>query len=149
ILDEIVPRFTILQLYQAVLESQASEHSARMVAMRNAPDNAEALSESLTLVYNKARQAGITSEILDIVGGAEALQNSIEKLAVKIERDLAAQPRNHQAVVGQQYSGDSRWQQFREQSPRLFARWSTFSFLKVNSPTSMTLSVCRAKGKTT
>ncbi|HLU09982.1 MAG TPA: ATP synthase F1 subunit gamma [Oceanobacillus sp.] len=103
ILDEIVPRFTILQLYQAVLESQASEHSARMVAMRNASDNAEALSESLTLVYNKARQAGITSEILDIVGGAEALQNSIEKLAVKIERDLAAQPRNHQAVVEQQY----------------------------------------------
>ncbi|MCI0349718.1 MAG: ATP synthase F1 subunit gamma, partial [Acidobacteriales bacterium] len=56
ILDEIVPRFTILQLYQAVLESQASEHSARMVAMRNASDNADALSESLTLVYNKARQ---------------------------------------------------------------------------------------------
>ena len=91
ILDEIVPRFTLLQMYQAILESQASEHSARMVAMRNASDNASTLVEDLTLVYNKARQAGITSEILDIVGGAEALQNSIDKLAVNIEADLAAQ----------------------------------------------------------
>jgi F-type H+-transporting ATPase subunit gamma len=81
ILDEIVPRFTTLQMYQAVLESQASEHSARMVAMRNASDNASGLVEDLTLVYNKARQAGITAEILDIVGGAEALQDSIDKAA--------------------------------------------------------------------
>ena len=91
ILDEIVPRFTVLQLYQAILESQASEHAAQMVAMRNATDNAEGLVQDYTLVYNKARQSGITSEILDIVGGAEALQNSIDKLAVKIERDLAGQ----------------------------------------------------------
>jgi predicted flap endonuclease-1-like 5' DNA nuclease len=84
ILDEIVPRFTILQLYQAVLESQASEHSARMVAMRNASDNSDALAEDLTLVYNKARQAGITNEILDIVGGAEALTASIDKIAEDI-----------------------------------------------------------------
>lgn len=84
ILDEIVPRFTTLQMYQAILESQASEHSARMVAMRNASDNAGSLVEGLTLVYNKARQAGITAEILDIVGGAEALQDSIEKLAADI-----------------------------------------------------------------
>lgn len=81
ILDEIVPRFTELQLYQAVLESQASEHSARMVAMRNASDNATQLIGDLTLVYNKARQASITAEILDIVGGAEALQASIDTLA--------------------------------------------------------------------
>ena len=80
ILDEIVPRFTELQLYQAVLESQASEHSARMVAMRNASDNATSLASDLTLVYNKARQAGITAEILDIVGGTEALQASIDKV---------------------------------------------------------------------
>ncbi len=99
ILDEIVPRFTMLQLYQAVLESQASEHSARMVAMRNASDNAEGLVGDLTLVYNKARQAGITAEILDIVGGAEALQGSIDKLAGNIERDLAARYRTEQAVV--------------------------------------------------
>lgn len=85
ILDEIVPRFTELQLYQAVLESQASEHAARMVAMRNASDNATQLVGDLTLVYNKARQAAITAEILDIVGGAEALQASIEKLAEDIE----------------------------------------------------------------
>ena len=74
ILNEIVPRFTELQLYQAMLESQASEHAARMVAMRNATDNASQLTADLTLIYNKARQQAITNEILDIVGGAEALQ---------------------------------------------------------------------------
>ena len=73
ILDEIVPRFTALQVYQAVLESLASEHAARMVAMKNATDNATDLSRALKLEYNKSRQQGITSEILDIVGGAEAL----------------------------------------------------------------------------
>jgi F-type H+-transporting ATPase subunit gamma len=84
ILNEIVPRFTELQLYQAVLESQASEHSARMVAMRNASDNADALTQDLTLIYNKARQSAITAEILDIVGGAEALQESIDAVADEI-----------------------------------------------------------------
>ncbi len=103
ILDEIVPRFTLLQLYQAILESQASEHAAQMVAMRNASDNAAGLVEDLTLVYNKARQAGITSEILDIVGGAEALQSSIENLTKNIEAALAARERNTRAVVQQQY----------------------------------------------
>jgi F-type H+-transporting ATPase subunit gamma len=78
VLDQIVPNFTELQLYQALLESQASEHAARMAAMRNATDNATQLVSDLTLDYNKARQAAITSEILDIVGGANALQNAIE-----------------------------------------------------------------------
>ena len=73
LLDVVVPRFTDLQVYQSVLESQASEHSARYVAMNNATDNAAELIEILTLERNKARQASITSEILDIVGGAEAL----------------------------------------------------------------------------
>ena len=73
LLDVIVPRFAQLLILQAVLESVASEHSARMVAMRNATDNAEELVGSLTLDYNKARQLSITSELLDIVGGAEAL----------------------------------------------------------------------------
>jgi len=73
ILDTVVPRFTELQVYQAVLESLASEHSARMVAMRNATENAEALTQDLQLTYNKARQQAITSEIVDIAGGAEAL----------------------------------------------------------------------------
>src|SRR5690606_17116049 len=72
ILQEIVPRFTELQLYQALLESQASEYSAQMVAMRNASENAGHLVGDLTLEYNKARQAAITAEILDIVGGTEA-----------------------------------------------------------------------------
>lgn len=84
IIDEIVPRFTELGLYQAILESKASEHSARMVAMRNASDNATQLVGDLTLVYNKARQAAITNEILDIVGGANALQNSIDNMAKAI-----------------------------------------------------------------
>jgi F-type H+-transporting ATPase subunit gamma len=73
ILDEIIPRFTALQVYQAVLESLASEHAARMIAMKNATDNASELAGLLQLQYNKARQLGITSDILDIVGGAEAL----------------------------------------------------------------------------
>jgi F-type H+-transporting ATPase subunit gamma len=73
ILDEIIPRFTALQVYQAVLESQASEHAARMIAMRNATDNAKDLVGALQLAYNKVRQQGITNDILDIVGGAEAL----------------------------------------------------------------------------
>ena len=73
ILDQIIPRFTALQVYQAVLESQASEHAARMIAMRNATDNAKELVGALQLAYNKVRQQGITNDILDIVGGAEAL----------------------------------------------------------------------------
>jgi len=73
ILDEVLPRFTELQIYQAVLESIASEHSARMVAMRNATESAAELVEELTLVFNKARQQSITREIMDIAGGAEAL----------------------------------------------------------------------------
>lgn len=76
ILDEIIPSFTGLQVFQAVLESQASEHAARMVAMKNATDNAAELASLLQLEYNKARQLSITSDILDIVGGAEALSNS-------------------------------------------------------------------------
>jgi F-type H+-transporting ATPase subunit gamma len=76
ILDEILPRFVELVFFQALLESLASEHSARMMAMRSATENANALVETLTLSYNKARQLAITSEILDIVGGAEALAQS-------------------------------------------------------------------------
>lgn len=73
ILDQIVPRFTALQVYQAIMESLASEHAARMVAMKNATDSASDLSSALQLEFNKARQQGITNEILDIVGGVEAL----------------------------------------------------------------------------
>jgi F-type H+-transporting ATPase subunit gamma len=73
ILDEIIPRFTALQVYQAILESLASEHASRMIAMRNATDNAHELVGALQLAYNKVRQQAITNDILDIVGGAEAL----------------------------------------------------------------------------
>jgi F-type H+-transporting ATPase subunit gamma len=73
ILSTVLPRFTELQIYQALLESLASEHSARMVAMRSATENANELLDDLTLTYNRARQEAITKEMLDIAGGAEAL----------------------------------------------------------------------------
>jgi len=73
LMDLIIARFTQLQLYQALLESQASEHAARMVAMQNATENALDLAGALKLQYNKARQLAITSDMLDIAGGAEAL----------------------------------------------------------------------------
>lgn len=74
ILDEILPRFIELQVFEAILEGHASEHAARMVAMGNATENAKELVEDLTLDYNKVRQRSITREILDIAGGAEALE---------------------------------------------------------------------------
>jgi F-type H+-transporting ATPase subunit gamma len=77
LLDEIVPRFTALQVYQAILESLASEHAARMVAMSNATENAIELGSQLQLQYNKARQQTITSDLLDIAGGAEALAKAM------------------------------------------------------------------------
>lgn len=73
LLNSIVPRFTQLQVFQAVLEALASEHSARMLAMNNATDNAGGIVEELVVQRNKARQSTITSQIMDIVGGAEAL----------------------------------------------------------------------------
>lgn len=79
ILDEIIPSFTELQVYQAVLESQASEHAARMVAMKNATDNATEMAGYLQLEYNKARQQSVTNEMLDIAGGAEALAQASKK----------------------------------------------------------------------
>ncbi len=73
VLGELLPRFVEMQLYHAILESIASEQSARMVAMRSATDNANELIGELTLIYNKVRQESITKELLDITGGAEAL----------------------------------------------------------------------------
>ncbi len=73
VLDELLPRFIEMQVYHAILESIASEQSARMVAMRNATDNANELITDLTLLYNKARQETITTELLDITGGVAAM----------------------------------------------------------------------------
>jgi F-type H+-transporting ATPase subunit gamma len=73
VLAELLPRYIERQVYGAILEAGASEQSARMVAMRNATENANELLHDLTLVYNKARQESITSELLDIVGGVEAM----------------------------------------------------------------------------
>ena len=74
VLDGLIPRFVEMQVYHAILESIASEQSARMVAMRNATQNAKDLVDDLTLVYNKARQEMITNELLDITGGTAALE---------------------------------------------------------------------------
>ena len=76
VLDALLPRYVETQVYQAVLENQASEHSARMIAMQNATDAAGDLIKILTLTANKARQAAITTELMEIVGGAEALRSS-------------------------------------------------------------------------
>jgi F-type H+-transporting ATPase subunit gamma len=74
ILSELLPRYVEAQIYRALLESVAGEHGARMTAMDAATENAEEMVEKLTLMYNKARQSAITTEMLEIVGGAEALQ---------------------------------------------------------------------------
>jgi F-type H+-transporting ATPase subunit gamma len=73
ILEGLLPAYVEIAVYRALLESSASEQGARMTAMRNASDSAEEMLESLTLALNRARQAAITQEILEVVGGAEAL----------------------------------------------------------------------------
>ena len=73
IVNSLIPKSLKTQLFKAILDSHASEHGARMTAMHKATDNASELKKDLTLTYNKARQAAITGEILEIVGGAEAL----------------------------------------------------------------------------
>lgn len=74
IIEELIPKSLKIQFYRAVLESNAGEHGARMTAMDNATENAEELLKNLKLTYNQTRQAAITKEILEIVGGAEALK---------------------------------------------------------------------------
>lgn len=76
ILDNLIPKSIKTQVFKSILDSVASEHGARMTAMHKATDNAEALRNDLKIFYNKARQAAITNEILEIVSGAEALKNS-------------------------------------------------------------------------
>jgi F-type H+-transporting ATPase subunit gamma len=73
VLEQLLPRYVAVRVFQAVLESAASEQSSRMVAMKNATENAEELIDDLTLTYNKVRQANITSEMIEIASGAQAL----------------------------------------------------------------------------
>jgi len=73
LLVELLPKHLNVQIYNAFLQNETSEHAARMAAMDNATKNCSEMIENLTLIYNKARQAAITSELMDIVGGAEAL----------------------------------------------------------------------------
>ncbi|MCG8308307.1 MAG: ATP synthase F1 subunit gamma [Cytophagales bacterium] len=75
IINEMIPRTLKVQFYKAILESNASEHGARMTAMDQATENAGELLNDLRLIYNRSRQAAITNEIIEIVGGAEALEN--------------------------------------------------------------------------
>lgn len=75
IVEDLIPRSLKTQFYKALLDSHASEHGARMTAMHKATDNARDMLRDLRITYNKARQASITKEILEIVGGAEALNN--------------------------------------------------------------------------
>ena len=74
VLDSLLPKFVEVQIYQAILENIGSEHSARMVAMSSATDSANEMIQDLTLLMNKVRQASITTELLDIVGGVAALE---------------------------------------------------------------------------
>jgi F-type H+-transporting ATPase subunit gamma len=76
LLIELLPKLISVQTFNAFLQQETSEHAARMAAMDNATKNCSDLIENLTLVYNKARQASITAELMDIVGGAEALRNA-------------------------------------------------------------------------
>lgn len=76
VLDQLLPRYVESQIYQAVLENQASEHSARMIAMQNATNAAGDFIKSLTLTANKVRQTAITTELMEIVSGAESLRSS-------------------------------------------------------------------------
>lgn len=73
VMEQLLPRYVEMTVYQSILETEASELSARMVAMRNATEAANEMIQTLTLVYNKARQEQITKELLDIVGGVEAM----------------------------------------------------------------------------
>ena len=74
IVEDLIPKSLKVQLFKAILDSNAAEHGARMTAMHKATDNANELQKTLKLSYNKARQAAITNEILEIVGGAEAFE---------------------------------------------------------------------------
>lgn len=74
LLGQLLPRDIYVQIYNALLETSTSEHAARMMAMDNATQACNDMIENLTLAYNKARQAAITAELMDIVGGAEALR---------------------------------------------------------------------------
>jgi F-type H+-transporting ATPase subunit gamma len=74
LLTDLLPNFIYIQVLEFLYQTAVGEHAARMAAMENATNNCKELVRSLTLTYNKARQAGITTELMDIVGGAEALR---------------------------------------------------------------------------
>jgi F-type H+-transporting ATPase subunit gamma len=75
VMATLIPQLLKIMVYHALLENKASEHSARMVAMKNATDKAKEMTHSLTLLYNRERQAAITAEVSEITGGIEAMRN--------------------------------------------------------------------------
>ncbi len=79
IIYDLIPQFVKTKIYFALAESQTSEHAARMASMENATNNCGEMITHLTLVYNKTRQQSITNEMMDIVGGAEALQGDLKE----------------------------------------------------------------------
>ena len=83
VLNRVLYGFTEVQVLQALYESIASEHSARMVAMRNATDAAGELIDDLTLTYNKARQEGITNELMDIIGGSAGAGDGVNRRVLR------------------------------------------------------------------
>ncbi len=74
VFDVLIPQMVQILIFHSLLESKASEHSARMVAMKNATDKSKEVAKALTLIYNKARQAAITAEVAEITGGMEAMK---------------------------------------------------------------------------
>ena len=86
VLEELAPKLLDIWLYHLMLEANASEHSARRVAMKNASENAEELSENLNIVYNKSRQAAITNAIIEVTSGAEAARKEINRIKKDYEK---------------------------------------------------------------
>src|SRR4029434_7968612 len=133
VLDQVLTRYIETLIYQAVAENMASEQSARMVAMKADSDSAESLIDELTLVYNKNRQANITKELSEIVGGAAAVEGS-----------TAETPRPRERI------GDSRkrlWHRNRHKAPSFnaSARSPTSSFRARRCPGALTRSRSRTR----
>ena len=126
VLGLLLPRFVEVEIYHALLEARASEHSARMVAMHNATQNANEVVQELTLSYNKARQAAITTEMLEIASGAGALQGTwrgfcrwLSSHTARTERAAATAPSGRSCrSSGRSWTSSSRRTSYRASSTR-------------------------------
>jgi hypothetical protein len=141
ILEELLPRYVEVLIYEAILEMQASEQSARMVAMRNANQNAQDLIKDLTLVYNKTRQAAITREVTEIASAAEFMASQ-NRSAVG-GRLLAVRPTS--LCLPPTLRRRRQWQ--RARSSRSSGRWWTSSSHRSSFRTSTTPSRSRSSAR--